>query len=157
MAITITDNALEHFTDLYQDPVNRYIRLYSRKMVFNDGVTILGTATTVVPILPFDILNVGTKQPVYNVDGDDTSGIKHYLVLNNEGEKEFFYYYEESGARKGRSVQSLGQSSEGDNKQQIGSLDLYLTWSDDDHSFIGNSTVNFDENSNFLTITDVTP
>ena len=157
MAITITDRALEIFTDYYQDPVNKYIRLYSRKMVFNDGVTILGTATTVVPILPFDILNVGTKQPVYNVDGDDTSGIKHYLVLNNEGEKEFFYYYEESGARKGRSVQSLGQSSESDNKQQIGSLDLYLTWSDDDHSFIGNSTVNFDENSNFLTITDVTP
>ena len=157
MAITITDRALEIFTDYYQDPVNKYIRLYSRKMVFNDGVTILGTATTIVPILPFDILNVGTKQPVYNVDGDDTSGIKHYLVLNNEGEKEFFYYYEESGARKGRSVQSLGQSSESDNKQQIGSLDLYLTWSDDDHSFIGNSTVNFDENSNFLTITDVTP
>lgn len=157
MAITITDRALEEFTDYYQDPVNKYIRLYSRKMVFNDGVTILGTATTVVPILNFDILNVGNKQPVYNVDGDDTSGIKHYLVLNNEGEKEFFYYYEESGARKGRSVQSLGQSSESDNKQQIGSLDLYLTWSDDDHSFIGNSTVNFDENSNFLTITDVTP
>ena len=157
MAITITDRALQEFTDYYQDPVNKYIRLYSRKMVFNDGVTILGTATTVVPILSFDILNVGNKQPVYNTEGDDTSGIKHYLVLNNEGEKEFFYYYEESGARKGRSVQSLGQSSESDNKQQIGSLDLYLTWSDDDHSFIDNSTVNFDENSNMLTITDVTP
>ena len=157
MAITITDRALEEFTDYWQDPVNKYIRLYSRKLVFNDGVTILGTASTVVPILAFDILNVGNKQPVYNTEGDDTSGIKHYLVLNNEGEKEFFYYYEESGARKGRSVQSLGQSSESDNKQQIGSLDLYLTWSDDDHSFIGNSTVNFDENSNFLTITDVTP
>ena len=157
MAITITDRALEEFTDYWQDPVNKYIRLYSRKLVFNDGVTILGTATTVIPILGFDILNVGTKQPVYNTEGDDTSGIKHYLVLNNEGEKEFFYYYEESGARKGRSVQSLGQSSESDNKQQIGSLDLYLTWSDDDHSFIGNSTVNFDENSNMLTITDVTP
>ena len=157
MAITITDRALEEFTDYWQDPVNKYIRLYSRKLVFNDGVTILGTATTVVPILSFDILNVGTKQPVYNTEGDDTSGIKHYLVLNNEGEKEFFYYYEESGARKGRSVQSLGQSSESDNKQQIGSLDLYLTWSDDDHSFIGNSTVNFDENSNMLTITDVSP
>lgn len=157
MAITITDRALEEFTDYWQDPVNKYIRLYSRKLVFNDGVTILGTATTVIPILGFDILNVGTKQPVYNTEGDDTSGIKHYLVLNNEGEKEFFYYYEESGARKGRSVQSLGQSSESDNKQQIGSLDLYLTWSDDDHSFIGNSTVNFDENSNMLTITDVSP
>ena len=157
MAITITDRALEEFTDYWQDPVNKYIRLYSRKLVFNDGVTILGTATTVIPILGFDILNVGTKQPVYNTEGDDTSGIKHYLVLNNEGEKEFFYYYEESGARKGMSVQSLGQSSESDNKQQIGSLDLYLTWSDDDNSFIGNSTVNFDENSNMLTITDVSP
>ena len=47
MAITITDRALEEFTDYWQDPVNKYIRLYSRKMVFNDGVTILGTATTV--------------------------------------------------------------------------------------------------------------
>ena len=158
MAITITDKALQEFTDYFQDPTNKYILLYSRKLVFTDGVTILGTDVgTVIPVLGFDILNIGTKQPVYNVDGDDTSGIKHYLVTNNEGQKEFFYYYEESGARKGRSVQSLGQSSEGDNKQQIGSLDLYLTWSDDDHSFIGNSTVNFDENSNFLTITDVTP
>ena len=157
MAITITDRALEIFTDYYQDPVNKYIRLYSRKMVFNDGVTILGTATTVVPILAFDILNVGNKQPVYNVDGDDTSGIKHYLVLNNEGQKEFFYYYEESDTRKGRSVSMIGQTSEGDNKQQIGSLDLHLTWSDDDNSFIEDSTINFDENMDRLTITDVTP
>ena len=104
MAITITDKALQEFTDYFQDPVNKYLLLYSRKLVFNDGVTILGTAGgTVIPVLGFDILDVGTKQPVYNIDGDDTSGIKHYLVLNNEGQKEFFYYYEESGAKKGRS------------------------------------------------------
>jgi len=157
MAITITDNALEHFTDFYQDPVNKYLLLYSRKLVFNDGVTILGTDVgTVIPVLGFDILNVGTKQPVYNVDGDDTSGIKHYLVTNNEGQKEFFYYYEESGTRKGRSVSQSGQTSASDNQQQIGSLDLYLTWSDDDNSFVGNSTINFDENANMFTI-DVTP
>tara|TARA_X000001036_G_scaffold49890_1_gene39840 strand:- start:23 stop:493 length:471 start_codon:yes stop_codon:yes gene_type:complete len=156
MAITITDKALEELTD-WQDPVNKYILLYSRKLVFNDGVTILGNEIgTVIPILVFDILNVGTKQPVYNIDGDDTSGIKHYLVLNNEGQKEYFYYYEESSIRKGRSVSQTGQSSESDNKQQIGSLDLYLTWSDDDNSFIGNSTVDYDENIGLFTI-DVTP
>ena len=156
MAITITDRALQEFTDYYQDPVNKYIRLYSRKMVFNDGVTILGTASTVVPILAFDILNVGNKQPVYNTEGDDTSGIKHYLVLNNEGQKEFFYYYEESGTRKGRSVSQSGQTSSDDNQQQIGSLDLHLTWSNDDNSFIGNSTIDYDEAKGLHTI-DVTP
>jgi len=157
MAITITDKALEEFTDYFQDPVNKYILLYSRKLVFNDGVSILGNEIgTLIPLLAFDIINVGTKQPVYNVDGDDTSGIKHYLVLNNEGQKEYFYYYEESGTRKGRSAQLTGQASESDNQQQIGSLDLYLTWSDDDNSFVGNSTINFDENANMFTI-DVTP
>lgn len=157
MAITITDKALQEFTDYFQDPVNKYLLLYSRKLVFNDGVTILGTAGgTVIPVLGFDILNVGNKQAVYNVDGDDTSGIKHYLVTNNEGQKEFFYYYEESGTRKGRSVSSSGQTSSSDNQQQIGSLNLYLTWSNDDNSFIGNSTVDFDEVTNMLTI-DITP
>jgi len=157
MAITITDKALEEFTDYWQDPVNKYVLLYTRKLVFNEGVDILGTEVgTTIPVLSFDILNVGNKQPVYNVDGDDTSGIKHYLVTNNEGQKEFFYYYEESGLRKGRSVSSSGQTSSSDNQQQIGSLDLYLTWSDDDNSFIGNSTVDFDEVKDTLTI-DVTP
>ena len=157
MAITITDKALQEFTDYFQDPVNKYILLYSRKLVFNDGVTILGTDVgTVIPVLGFDILNVGTKQPVYNVDGDDTSGIKHYLVLNNEGQKEFFYYYEESDTRKGRSVSLSGQTSSDDNEQQIGGLDLYLTWSNDDNSFIGNSTIDYDEAKGLHTI-DVTP
>ena len=157
MAITITDKALQEFTDYFQDPVNKYLLLYSRKLVFNDGVTILGTAGgTVIPVLGFDILDVGTKQPVYNIDGDDTSGIKHYLVLNNEGQKEFFYYYEESGTRKGRSVSQSGQTSSDDNQQQIGSLDLHLTWSNDDNSFIGNSTIDYDEAKGLHTI-DVTP
>ena len=157
MAITITDRALEDFTDYFQDPVNNYILLYTRKLVFNDGVTILGNEVgTQVPLIGGDILTVGTKQPVYNVDGDDTSGIKHYLVLNNEGQKEFFYYYEESGVRKGRSVQQKGQTSSSDNQQQIGSLDLYLTWSNDDNSFIGNSTIDYDEARGLHTI-DVTP
>lgn len=157
MAITITDRALEDFTDYWQDDVNKYILLYSRKLVFNEGVTILGTAgDTVIPVLGFDILNIGNKQTVYNVDGDDTSGIKHYLVTNNEGQKEFFYYYEESGTRKGRSVSSSGQTSSSDNQQQIGSLNLYLTWSNDDNSFIGNSTIDYDEARGLHTI-DVTP
>ena len=157
MAITITDKALQEFTDYFQDPTNKYILLYSRKLVFNDSVTILGTDVgTVIPVLGFDILNIGTKQPVYNVDGDDTSGIKHYLVTNNEGQKEFFYYYEESGTRKGRSVSQSGQTSSDDNEQQIGSLDLHLTWSNDDNSFIGNSTIDYDEAKGLHTI-DVTP
>ena len=36
MAITITDRALQEFTDSWQDPINKYIRLYSRKLVFED-------------------------------------------------------------------------------------------------------------------------
>ena len=157
MAITITDRALEDFTDYYQDSVNKYLLLYTRKLVFNDGVTVLGNGNgTVIPLLNFDILNVGEKQAVYNTEGDDTSGVKHYLVLNNEGNKDFFYYYEESGTRKARSVSFAGQTSASDNQQQIGSLDLYLTWSNDDASFVENSTINFDENIDRLTI-DVTP
>jgi len=157
MAITITDRALDEFTDYWQDPVNTYIYLYTRKLVFNDGVTIRGNNIgTVIPILHFDILTVGNKQPVYNIEGDESSGISHYLVLNNGGVKDFFYYYEDSGIRKGRSVSQIGQTSSSDNQQQIGSLDLYLTWSNDDNSFIGNSTLDFDENKNVHTI-DVTP
>lgn len=157
MAITITNKALEEFADYWQDTTNNYILLYSRKLVFNEGVTILGNEIgTVIPILRFDILTVGTKQPVYNVEGDESSGISHYLVLNNEGQKEFFYYYEESETRKGRSVSLTGQTSSSDNQQQIGSLDLYLTWSNDDNSFIGNSTIDYDENMDIFTI-DVTP
>ena len=38
MAITITDRALQEFTDYFQDPVNKYIRIYSRKLVFEDSV-----------------------------------------------------------------------------------------------------------------------
>tara|TARA_B100000902_G_C27201275_1_gene859176 strand:+ start:672 stop:1181 length:510 start_codon:yes stop_codon:yes gene_type:complete len=157
MAITITDKALENLTDNYQDSVNKYLLLYTRKLVFDEGVTILGSGNgTVIPLLAGDILNVGNKQAVYNVEGDDTSGIKHYLVLNNEGNKDFFYYFEESGVRKGRSVSFVGQTSASDNQQQIGSLDLHITWSNDENSFIGNSTIDYDEVIDRLTI-DVTP
>ena len=69
-----------------------------------------------------------------------------------------FYY--NSDTRIGRSVSQIGQSSSSDNQQQIGSLDLYLTWSNDDNSFIGNSTINFDEvkrytNNRYYTMTEL--
>ena len=68
--------------------------------------------------------------------------------------KEFCYY--NADTKTGKTVSQLAQSSGSDNQQQIGSLDLYLTWSDDDNSFVGNSTVDFDEIKDRLTI-DVTP
>ena len=34
MAITITNKALQEYTDYWQDPVNKYIRLYQRKLEF---------------------------------------------------------------------------------------------------------------------------
>jgi len=170
MAITITDKALQTFTDHSQDPVNKYILLYSRKLVFEDSVTVNGTRTgTVIPILDFDAMNVGKKDIVYNIEGDDTSGVKELIVLPasdpiDESEifadetrtpnKNFFYY--NSDTRIGRSVSNTGQSSSSDNQQQIGSLDLYLTWSNDDNPFIGNSTIDFDEVLNHYTI-DITP
>lgn len=170
MAITITDRALEEFTDYWQDPVNKYINIYSRKLVFQESVTVSGSLTgTVVPLLSFDAMNVGKKEIVYNIEGDDTSGIKELKVLpasdpidNSEvfidetrtPNKNFFYF--NSDTRIGRSVSQIGQSSSSDNQQQIGSLDLYLTWSDDDNSFIENSTIDFDENINQHTI-DITP
>ena len=82
MAITITDRALQVFTDSWQDPVNKYIRIYSRKLVFEDSVTVSGTLTgTVIPLLGFDAMNVGKKEIVYNIEGDDTSGVKELKVL----------------------------------------------------------------------------
>ena len=42
MAITITDKALQEFTDYFQDPVNKYILIYSRKLVFQHSVTVSG-------------------------------------------------------------------------------------------------------------------
>jgi len=170
MAITITDRALQEFTDYYQDPVNNYILIYSRKLVFQDSVTVSGSLTgTVIPLLAFDAMNVGKKEIVYNIEGDDTSGVKELTVLPasdpiDESEifvdetrtpnKNFFYF--NSDTRIGRSVSQIAQTSSSDNQQQIGSLDLYLTWSNDDNSFIGNSTVDFDEAKNILTI-DITP
>lgn len=170
MAITITDRALQEFTDNFQDPVNNYILIYSRKLVFQDSVTVSGSLTgTVIPLLGFDAMNVGKKEIVYNTPGDDTSGIRELTVLPasdpiDESEifvdetrtpnKNFFYF--NSDTRIGRSVSRIGQTSSSDNQQQIGSLDLYLTWSNDDNSFIGNSTVDFDEVKNILTI-DITP
>ena len=170
MAITITDRALQEFTDFHQDSVNTHLRLYSRKLVFQDSVTVSGNNMgTVIPLLSFDSLSVGKKQIIYNIDGDDTSGIKELLVVPasepaNDSEyffdetrtprQDFFYY--NSDTRIGRSVSYIGQTSESDNKQQIGSLNLYLTWSDDEASFVQNSTIDYDENLITLTI-DITP
>ena len=57
MAITITDKALQEFTDYFQDPVNKYILIYSRKLVFQDSVTVSGSLTgTVIPLLNFGVL-----------------------------------------------------------------------------------------------------
>ena len=170
MAITITDRALQEITDYWQDDVNKYILLYSRKLVFQEGVTVSGNNVgTVVPLLGFDAMDVGKKTTVYNTDGDSSSGIKEVLVVpasdpvdNSETfydetrtpRIDFFYY--NSDTRIGRSVSYSGQTSSGDNQQQIGSLDLYFTWSNSDNSHVGNSTINFDESINMFTI-DITP
>ena len=136
--------ALEEFTDSYQDPVNKYLRLYKRTIVFDEDVAIQGNSVgTVIPILPFDTISDSGVAPYHKIEGSDK-----FTTID------FYQYTPDS--RTGRSVSIVGQTSESDNKQQIGSLDLYLTWSDDDNSFIGNSTINFDENSNIFTI-DVTP
>ena len=170
MAITITDKALQEFTDYFQDPVNKYILIYSRKLVFQDSVTVSGSLTgTVIPLLAFDAMNVGKKEIIYNTDGDDTSGVKELKVLpasNPKVDSEIFFdetrnpsknfFYFNSDTRIGRSVSQTGQSSSSDNQQQIGSLDLYLTWSNDHNSFVGNSTIDFDEVKNIHTI-DITP
>ena len=144
MAITITDKALQEFTDYYKDDNNKYIRLYKTTIIFDEDFEIRGNDTgTVMPILPF-APSLSENLPGFHIiDGDNK-----FTTID-------FYHYT-SDSRTGRSVSIIGQTSESDNKQQIGSLDLYLTWSDDDQSFIGNSTINFDENMNRLTI-DVTP
>ena len=170
MAITITDKALQEFTDYFQDPVNKYILIYTRKLVFQESVTVSGNNVgTVVPLLTFDAKDVGKKEIVYNIDGITSSGIKELTVVpasDPADDSEVFYdetrtprqdfFYYNSDTRIGRSVSQIGQTSSSDNQQQIGSLDLYLTWSDDDNSFIGNSTVDYDEIKNTFTI-DVTP
>ena len=47
MAITITNKALQEFTDYWQAPVNKYIRLYSQKLVFEDSDTLTYSALSV--------------------------------------------------------------------------------------------------------------
>ena len=144
MAITVTDRALQEFTERKVGDDNKYIRLYSRTIVFEDSVTIQGNDMgTVIPILSFDVITKPTILPYHKIEGD-----------NQFTTRDFFYY--NSDTRTGKNVSYSGQTSSSDNQQQIGSLDLYLTWSDDDDSFIGNSTVNYDEIKNTFTI-DVTP
>ena len=133
MSITVTDRAIQEFTERKSGDVNKYIRLYSQKLVFEDSDTLIGNeAGTLIPILEVDVISLDRK------------------LLK----KDFCYYVADT--RTARSVSSKGQTSSSDNQQQIGSLDLYLTWSDDDNSFIGNSTVDYDEIKNTFTI-DVTP
>ena len=144
MAITVTDRALQEFTERKVGDDNKYIRLYSRTIVFEDSVTIQGNDVgTVIPILSFDVITKPTILPVHKIEGD-----------NQFTTRDFFYY--NSDTRTGKNVSYSAQTSSSDNQQQIGSLDLYLTWSDDDNSFIGNSTVDYDEIKNTFTI-DVTP
>ena len=144
MAITVTDRALQEFTERKVGDDNKYIRLYSRTIVFEDSVTIQGNDMgTVIPILSFDVITKPTILPVHKIEGD-----------NQFTTRDFFYY--NSDTRTGKNVSYSAQTSSSDNQQQIGSLDLYLTWSDDDNSFIGNSTVDYDEIKNTFTI-DVTP
>ena len=144
MAITVTDRALQEFTERKVGDDNKYIRLYSRTIVFEDSVTIQGNDMgTVIPILSFDVITKPTILPYHKIEGD-----------NQFTTRDFFYY--NSDTRTGKNVSYSAQTSSSDNQQQIGSLDLYLTWSDDDNSFIGNSTVDYDEIKNTFTI-DVTP
>ena len=151
MAITITNKALQEYTDYWQDPVNKYIRLYTTKLVFDESVpVVLGEDIgTVIPILGFDITVVGTKEAI---EGSD----EFKVIQPSEPDRRFFYYFKESGVEKGRSVSYSGQTTSSDNEQQIGGLDLKLTWSNDDNSFVGNSTIDYDEIIDRLTI-DVTP
>ena len=133
MAITITDKALQEFTDYWQEFEYKYIRLYSRTIVFEESDTLNGNEVgTVIPILEVDVISL------------DRELLK----------KDFCHYVADT--RTARNVSLSGQTSSSDNQQQIGSLDLYFTWSDDDNSFIGNSTVDYDEIRNTFTI-DVTP
>ena len=133
MAITITDKALQEFTDYWQEFEYKYIRLYSRTIVFEESDTLNGNEVgTVIPILEVDVISL------------DRELLK----------KDFCHYVADT--RTARNVSLSGQTSSSDNQQQIGSLDLYFTWSDDDNSFIGNYTVDYDEIRNTFTI-DVTP
>ena len=138
--------------------------------MFQDSVTVSGSLTgTVIPLLNFDAMNVGKKEIVYNIDGDDTSGVKELTVVpasdpaddseiffdeTRTPNKDFFYF--NSDTKIGRSVSQIGQSSSSDNQQQIEGLDLYLTWSNDEDSYVGNSTIDYDEVKGTLTI-DITP
>ena len=148
MAITITNKALQEYTDYYQDPVNKYIRLYQRKLEFNSQDEFVSLKNFDISKNSFDIHSkeAGTVIPVLRFDP---------ITIGKEVmQKDFSYYI--ADIRTARTVSSVGQTSSSDNQQQIGSLDLYLTWSDDDNSYIGNSTIDFDDNRDTLTI-DVTP
>ncbi len=148
MAITITNKALQEYTDYWQDPVNKYIRLYQRKLEFDSQDEFVSLKNFDISKNSFDIhcKEAGTVIPVLKFDP---------ITIGKEVmQKDFSYYIADT--RTARTVSAVGQTSSSDNQQQIGSLDLYLTWSDDDNSFIGNSTVDFDDNRDTITI-DVTP
>mgnify|MGYP003127654685 FL=1 len=84
MSITVTDRAIQEFTERKSGDDNKYIRLYSRTIVFEDSVTIQGNDMgTVIPILSFDVITKPTILPYHKIEGDNQFTTRDFFYYNS--------------------------------------------------------------------------
>tara|TARA_Y100000389_G_scaffold141421_1_gene139269 strand:+ start:2074 stop:2493 length:420 start_codon:yes stop_codon:yes gene_type:complete len=137
MAITITDNALEELTtdNFSGDVSTRYLILNKRVHTFPESITLTGD--NIGNVIPLKTMNVAAHS-------DD---FLHTYVTDRG-----YFHFDES-TRVGTGYSMTLTSSESDNKQQVPNTNIWITWSDDNHSTFDGKTIDFDYINNLYTIT----
>ena len=134
MAITITDNALDVLTTSDNDNTTRYYMLNKRVHTYSDSVSMEGS-------------NVGNVVPLHLINGSAFSS--DFL---EEKVKDRGYIHFDESTRVGTGYFMTVTSAERDNKQQVSGSNIWLTWSDDNHSSFDGKTIDFNYINDIYTI-----
>ena len=134
MAIIITDNALDVLTTSDDDNTTRYYILNKRVHTYPESVTMEGN-------------NVGNVVPLHLTNGSAFSSD----FLEENGRDRGYIHFDES-TRVGTGYSMTLTSSESDNKQQVPNSNIWITWSDDNHSSFDGKTIDFNYINDIYTI-----
>ena len=138
MAIIITQDALTEFSRAY--PLGNansdlYFSLRTRSCTKESDETFPGYTKDNENIVPLHFVNIGARgcaelkaygQEMYRINPDNPNRMTGYYIKEMD--------------------------SELDNKQSITGTDLFLTWTDDDHSSLDGATIDFDYVKDIYTI-----
>ena len=134
MAITITDNALDVLTTSDDDNNTKYYLLSKRVHTYPESVIMEGN-------------NVGNVVPLYHVNVSTFSSDFLEEKVKDKG----LLHFDES-TRIGTGYSMSLTSAESDNKQQVPGSNIWLTWSDDNHSSFDEKTIDFNYINDIYTI-----